>query len=205
MITVRRSDLRLHAELALSRIGAAGTVVLCLGAAALVSWIWAVPYTKQLANDSAIRLVQAKRMTQEANIAPPPAPRAVDQDRLKAFYEALGEQGYAEQQVKTLFAAAAKSGLTLNQAEYRYGFDKNGDFATYQAILPVKGSYRAIRTFCEQVLVSVPFASLDEINFKRESIGSPNLEARLRFTIYLGARAPKPVEVVEPLQEERRS
>ena len=34
-------------------------------------------------------------------------------------------------------------------------------------------------------LMAIPFASLDEINFRRDAIGSRTLEAKLRFTLYL--------------------
>ncbi|MGZ3158645.1 MAG: hypothetical protein ACXU7H_06145, partial [Burkholderiaceae bacterium] len=50
---------------------------------------------------------------------------------------------------------------------------------------PVKGQYQAIRKFCEQTLLAIPFASLDEINFKRDEITNSTLEAKLHFTLYL--------------------
>jgi hypothetical protein len=37
-------------------------------------------------------------------------------------------------------------------------------------------------------LRAIPFASLDDISFKRDAIGTANVEARLRLTLYL-ARA----------------
>jgi len=43
----------------------------------------------------------------------------------------------------------------------------------------------AVRRFCERVLLTIPFASLDEITFKREAVGNGSLDARLRFTLYL--------------------
>ena len=50
---------------------------------------------------------------------------------------------------------------------------------------PVKGADRQIRQFAEQVLLALPFASLDEISFKRDNIGSPLIESRITFTIFL--------------------
>jgi hypothetical protein len=113
-------------------------------------------------------------------VAAAPAP-----DNLEAFYAALGPRRYAEQQVRTLFALAAKNGLSLSQGEYKTGYDRNARLSTYQVNLPVKGSYGAIWRFALGALRAIPFASLDDISFRRETIGDPAVEARLRLTLYL--------------------
>ena len=106
-------------------------------------------------------------------------------DNLDAFYAALGPRRYAEQQVRTLFALAAKNGLSLSQGEYKTGYDRNARVTTYQVNLPVKGGYGAIWQFAMGALREIPFASLDEINFRRDGIQDPSVEARLRLTLYL--------------------
>ena len=122
---------------------------------------------------------------------PPPAPASAGpNENLALFYDTLGERRYAEQQVKTLFALAAKSGLVLSQGEYKGAFEQNGRFHTYQVNLPVKGSYGAIWQFGMQALRAIPFASLDEISFRRDTIGEPTVEARVRLTLYLADQAP---------------
>ena len=78
----------------------------------------------------------------------------------------------------------------MSRADYKFGADRNGRYRTYQIVLPVKGSYSAIRQFCEQTLLAIPFASLDEMNFKRDAIGSSTLEAKLHFTVYLADMQP---------------
>jgi hypothetical protein len=113
------------------------------------------------------------------------APPSMARQNLSDFYDALGEQRYAEQQVKTLFALAAKTGLSLDQGEYKLAFERNSQVYSYQIQLPVKGSYQAIWQFCRQTLSAIPFASLDEVSFKRDAIADATLEARLRFTVYL--------------------
>ncbi|WP_426111102.1 hypothetical protein [Massilia sp. PWRC2] len=104
---------------------------------------------------------------------------------LAQFQAVLGERRYVEQQVGTLFALAAKQGLVLSQGEYKAVVERNGGFATYQVNLPVKGSYGAIWQFAMAALAAMPFASLDDISFKRDSIGQPGVEARVRLTLYL--------------------
>jgi hypothetical protein len=115
----------------------------------------------------------------------PVSPAAPPPDNLDAFYAALGPRRYAEQQVRTLFTLAAKNGLSLSQGEYKTGYDRNARLSTYQVNLPVKGSYGAIWQFALGALRAIPFASLDDISFRREGIGDPVVEARLRLTLYL--------------------
>jgi hypothetical protein len=142
---------------------------------------------------------------------PPPKPLAVAapesvsrNENLALFYDGLGERRYAEQQVKTLFGLASKAGLVLSQGEYKGGSTSNGRFHTYQVNLPVKGSYGAIWQFGMLALRAIPFASLDEISFRRDSIGEPAVEARLRLTLYLADQPPGGPNEAAPHRPRRR-
>ena len=133
---------------------------------------------------------KASAAAQAAPVAPSgPAAQVVQPapaiDNLDAFYAALGPRRYAEQQVRTLFALAAKNGLSLSQGEYKTGYDRNARVTTYQVNLPVKGGYGAIWQFAMGALREIPFASLDDISFRRDGIQDPSVEARLRLTLYL--------------------
>jgi hypothetical protein len=121
--------------------------------------------------------------------APASAP-APDDSNLALFYRTLGDQRYAEQQVRTLFGLAEKTGLTLSRGTYRSMRDEQARLIRYQIDLPVKGSYASIWRFSLLALRAIPFASLDDISFKRETAGDPGVEAHLRFTLYLGGNAP---------------
>jgi hypothetical protein len=168
--------------------GAGLALLACLAALA-----WTVHAATQLDDQrDALKLAAARR----ANLPPAPAlatgpgapgaaPPVSQVDELDAFYAALGPRRYAEQQVKTLFALAAKNGLSLSQGEYKTGYDRNARVFTYQVNLPVKGSYGAIWQFALGALRAIPFASLDDIGFRRDTIGDPSVEARLRLTLYL--------------------
>ena len=164
---------------------AAGILVLVMAGA--LAWTLNAVWTMERAQ--AARDAQAKQKAQVAAApgpAPAPAPAPVQApDNLAAFYGALGARGSAEQQVKTLFGLAAKSGLVLRQGEYKPGYDRNAHVYTYQVNLPVKGSYAAIWQFAMAALRTIPFASLDEITFRRDAIGDATVEARLKLTLYL--------------------
>jgi hypothetical protein len=162
---------------------AAGILVVVM--AGSLAWtlnaVWAIERAQEA------RAAQAK---QKAQVVTAPEPAAVPApvqapDNLAAFYGALGARGSAEQQVKTLFGLATKSGLVLRQGEYKPGYDRNAKVYTYQVTLPVKGSYAAIWQFAMAALRTIPFASLDEITFHRDAIGDATVDARLKLTLYL--------------------
>lgn len=184
MNAAQLSSFGLRAHLAVRRFGWANAVACTFAVAACGAALWSVPHARQAVASRKSELDRTTLELAKATAAGVPAP-TVNEERLSAFYRTLGEAGYEEQQVKTLFAIAAKVNLSLDQAEYRSGVDKIGKFSTYQIALPVKGSYSAIRQFCEQVLLALPFASLDQIEFKREAIASNAVEAKLRLTLYL--------------------
>jgi hypothetical protein len=139
----------------------------------------------RVAAQAAQHAAAARGAAATAAVATPAAPLAPAIDKLDAFYAALGPRRYAEQQVKTLFTLAGKNGLSLSQGEYKTGYDRNARVTTYQVNLPVKGSYGAIWQFAMGALRAIPFASLDDISFRRDTIGDPAVEARLRLTLYL--------------------
>jgi Tfp pilus assembly protein PilO len=179
----------LQLRLALMRFGWSNGIAAFICAIGAASWLWGMPHLHAQIDARQNALSRARQSLQAADSPEAVVKRPKAEERLANFYENLGEKAYAEQQVKTLFASAEKSGLSLNQAEYKLAFDKNGGYYTYLINLPVKGSYGAIRQFCEQVLLAIPFASLDEISFKRDAISNRTLEAKLRFTLYLAAPA----------------
>jgi len=166
---------------ALGPVFCAACALIVLAGAAL---LWLAPQ----------RALQAERQQVAMRLAALPATAAAHAAPLSAnqnltlFYATLGEQRYAEQQVKTLFGLAAKAGLSLSQGEYKSAYDRNARLHTYQVTLPVKGSYRDVWKFALLTLRAIPFASLEEIAFKRDSIGEAQVEARLRLTLYLADR-----------------
>lgn len=173
----------LRLRLATRAIGPVAGIALLVAIAALAVLAWAIPARDRQAQRHGAALVRAA--------TPPAAPvvslEAATNQNLALFYASLGERRYAEQQLKTLFGIAAKTGLVLRQGEYKAAYDQNGKLNTYQVTLPVKGSYGAIWQFAMLALRAIPFASLDDIGFKRDDIGAAGADARVRFTLYLAA------------------
>jgi hypothetical protein len=166
---------------------ALAAIVVALAMAGAEAWTARAVWLMQ--RDQEARAAQARQVAKADAAAPAPegaAPvPAPAPDNLAAFYGALGERHGAEQQVRTLFDLASRSGLVLRQGEYKPGYDRNAHVYTYQVNLPVKGTYASIWQFAMAALRAIPFASLDDISFRREAIGDATVEARLRLTLYL--------------------
>lgn len=174
-------QLTLSARLRLMRFGIAACAasLLCLSAAAL--WLWLLP--QELAATAALK-VPSQLVFPASGIAPVTAV-----DHLAGFYAALGEQDHVGEQVRTLFALAARAGLQLRQGEYKAAYDPVGRIGSYQIVLPLKGTYQAIWQFSLSALRAIPFASLDEIIFKRDLIADAEPEARVRLTLYVSQKS----------------
>ena len=173
----------LRLRLALRRVNPVLAAILACLLAGSVLAAWLLGARDRLALDYEAARAQARA---PAPVAPPAPPPSSDQN-LSAFYAALGERRGVERQLKELFALAAKHGLSLQQGEYRSSYERGARLYTYQVNLPVKGNYTAIWQFAFDTLRALPHVSLDDVSFRRDSIGDPNVEARLRLTFYLAA------------------
>lgn len=180
--------MRVH--LALMRFGLIQTLAGVLCITGLAAWLWGIPYLHEQQSIQRLNWLRTQQGNQADAASLPIERHTTAEENFYHFMGVLGDPLGTEKQIKTLFALAQITGLTLSQAEYKLADDKNGHYRTYQIVLPVKGSYSAIIRFCEKALLAIPFASLDEMSFKRETIGSDMLEARLRFMLYLSESSP---------------
>lgn len=173
----------LRARVAAMRAGPVLCAAALLAVAGMAAVAWLAPQVAalqdKLAYERAHPAASAPRTLAVA--APPPTA----DENLAAFYAALGEKRHAEQYVKVLFGLAGKAGLSLAQGEYKFSYDKASRVTAYQVVLPVKGSYQAIWQFALEALRALPFAALDDVGFRRDSIAETEVEARVRLTFYV--------------------
>lgn len=181
----RLGMLSLQIRLALMRFGLSKSTACILCIVGLMAWLWGIPIL-HMKQKNLLREQHAQQATGGTTRTDMQSQAEVN---FNHFTSVLGDSHDTEQQIKTIFSFSRKAGLTLSQAEYKLAEDRHGLYRSYQILLPVKGSYGAIRQFCEKTLLAIPFASLDEMSFKRETITNNALEAHLRFTLYLSPRA----------------
>ncbi|MFO1318356.1 MAG: hypothetical protein U1F52_01960 [Burkholderiales bacterium] len=108
------------------------------------------------------------------------------QAQLETFYAFFPPAETLPDWVGQVHNAAARSGLALEKGEYQLQRPPGSRLARYQIQLPVKGTYPQLRGFIATVLQKVPAAAIEDVAVKRETIGAPVLEARVRISLYLG-------------------
>lgn len=195
----------LQARISFFRVGVMRAVIALLLALGVAIWLWfalhALDQGQQehaLALTGALALKEAQQALRVAPVEDASTPEFTAEQNLQKFYDALGERAEVELYLKDLFAIAAQMEISLDQGEYLWQNDKNSGTYRYQILLPVKGAYRDIRRFCEKTLRDLPFVSLDELSFKRESVGDDEIDVNLRFTFFLkdAQHMPQPAGVL---------
>jgi Tfp pilus assembly protein PilO len=178
---------RLRLEIALARDGAAvAGVVLLLVAAVAGSWLL---FRQQAAeSELAARIDAAQQRVRDRPAQP--APPSTDQERLALFEQTLGARGELDAHLRKLFESARRNGLRLELGEYRLSAVAHGQFQRYEVVLPIEGRFGAIQSFSQQVLLALPFAALEDVTVRRESVNETRVEATLRFALYLQGAAP---------------
>ncbi len=186
-------SLRLH--IALTRLGwlRGGSVLLLV--IGLLAWLVAIPWGQQHLATRQVAIEAASEAAQRHATSVAQGQTADDADashataRLAQFRAALGEAREIEAHLKSLYAIARQSGLVVDQAEYHFAADAQGQYQyqTCQLSLPLRGSYANLRHFAEQALRTMPFLALDEFSLRREDIHDTQAQARLRFTLFLTA------------------
>jgi Tfp pilus assembly protein PilO len=106
-------------------------------------------------------------------------------EQLAAFYRAFPDEHSSPDWIGTIAATAQSCGLSLDQGEYKPSRETVGKLTRLQMTLPVKGEYRQIRQFLARTGVKVPIASLEQIQFERQKVGDPLVDAKIRLVLYL--------------------
>ena len=111
--------------------------------------------------------------------------RSLD-EQLAAFYQVFPSEHEATDWIGQIAAIAQRDGLDLQQAEYKVERDKTGRLIRFQMSLPLKGEYRAIRSFLSDLRAEIPIVSLEQVQFERQKVGDPLVDAKVRLVIFLG-------------------
>jgi len=167
----------------LEGIGWPGVAGLALFALSIA--VAATAISVRLAEFNAVRAESEGRQERAAGDAQSRAQPSRDEQLLK-FYGHFPALSTLPDWLERVYGAAEKNGVALETGEYRLVQEKNWKLTRYQLTLPVKGSYQQIRGFIAQVLTEVPASAIEEIGFRRDTVGSDRIDARLRLTLYLG-------------------
>jgi len=84
-----------------------------------------------------------------------------------------------------IIAQADSAGLALERGSYGVDVVQSGAIARARIVFPVHGSYPNIRSFVDSTLREVPGAAVDGLRLERKEIGASEVDAEVRFTVYL--------------------
>lgn len=185
------SRLRARLEIALWRHGWAWLLAACAGAGAL-----ALHAAVLLPGRAALQAAQqALAHEQQLALRPPPPPAAAPTgaQRLAAVQALLRQSPEAGELVRAMDKLAQAGQITLAQADYQYQVNSTTQAMQVQITQPVKAGYPQLRGYIEAVLRALPNATLDQIAAKRDNVGQAQLQARLKWSLWLqDARAVPP-------------
>jgi Tfp pilus assembly protein PilO len=106
-------------------------------------------------------------------------------EQLAEFYRIFPEERTAPKWLGKLAILAMKNGLALNEGEYKVMRDDRVRLMRFQMVLPVKGEYRKIRRFLAALPAEIPVIALENVQFSRQNVGDPGVEAQITLTLYL--------------------
>lgn len=139
-----------------------------------------LPLQEKLASTSSVIALQERK-----NYAEPGAHQRTPEELLDEFYRMFPADRNMAEYLEKIFSLAQTRGIRLDQGQYRVIPGKAGNLVSLQMTLPVKGKYPQIRQFLADLMVDIPFLSLQQVQFKRQKVGNPMVEANIRLELYL--------------------
>ena len=105
--------------------------------------------------------------------------------RLGRFLDRLPKRSELPGIAGQIFKLAATAGVTLDQGRYELTPMHSGKLARYRMSFPIKGQYPNIRQFIDATLSTIPSAAVDGMRIERKTTGDANVDADLRFSIFV--------------------
>ena len=169
---------------ALGRWGRPGALGLAIALATGAFHAWATwpaaQHLRALQDRVGALEARATRAPDPASTVPTPA------EQLAAFYRAFPAEESSPDWIGRIADTAKRCGLRLDQGEYRQASAGGGRLTRVEITLPVRGDYRQIRRFLAATGEDVPTAALEAVQFARQKVGDAEVDARIRFVLYLG-------------------
>jgi hypothetical protein len=173
---------RVCAEIALWRHGWAWPLAFTLLAGAIAIWLfWLEPARRE--RDRA----RAELAQEHAVVAGAISPKAAAPDarqKLEALQDMLRRSPDSAQLVRKMAVLAQAELIALAQSDYQQQAITTG-VSRVQVTQPVRASYPQLRRYIESVLRDVPNASLDQVVAHRENVGLGQVEARLKWSLWI--------------------
>ena len=106
-------------------------------------------------------------------------------EQLAEFYRIFPNEKKLLPWLEKVFAVAQSQGISLDQGEYRVTRDRVGRLVRFQMTLPIRSSYPQIRNFLNSLRAEIPIASMEHLQFERQKVNDPEVEAKIRLALYV--------------------
>jgi hypothetical protein len=83
---------------------------------------------------------------------------------------------------------ARAAGVELARGQYTYVAPAAGGFGRYELDFPLKAQYPRVRDFIDRTLAHIPAAGLDKLSIERKVVGDTQVNAEVRFVIFIRDR-----------------
>lgn len=187
-----QGDVRLPAALKPKRLaqqwrrsfGTPGLLAVCALALCAFAYVFAIVPTMEKLEEARIsaaflheRNMRAAKDVRQAVATPA--------DQLAEFYRKFPAERRLTDALERLVTAAEEHGIALNEGEYRITQDKAGRLMRFHMTFPVKGEYPAIRKLLTGMPAVLPFVAVENVEFERQKVGDPTVQARVRLVLYV--------------------
>lgn len=179
---------RARAEIAMWRHGWAWAVGAVLALTATGAWLLLLQPLQQARDAALLDLAQTHR-ARAAQISSGPSVALDDRASLLALQTLLQQGPEAGQIVRRMITLARAEQITLAQADYQQQANAGIGVTRVQITQPVHATYPQLRRYIEAVLAATPNASLDQVVAKRDNVGQTQVEARLKWSLWIAPPA----------------
>lgn len=118
-----------------------------------------------------------------------PAAGSSEQENLRVLQAALKVKAAPDEMVRKMVTLAEAEHIGLSQSDYQQQFHDATQVMQVRVTQPMRATYPQLRRYVESVLREIPNASLDQIAARRDNVGQAQLEARLRWSLWIAPAA----------------
>lgn len=115
------------------------------------------------------------------------------QQTLQDFYRIFPRTSAIPETLAQLNRLAAEQHIVLNSGDYKLtkitprNVPQQVALTHYEMVIPVKGSYLQVRQFISAILATVPSVAIADIQLRRDSTVSPEIDGKLVLVLFVKA------------------
>ena len=166
------------------RVSGRDGMAIAAAAVAVLALVADLAIVRPLDEEIAAKRMAVARLTPRTQ-AEAQAASASPRAQLAQFHAGLPPGSEAQEVVRKLHLGARAAGLRLDRGEYRPLEPVANGLLRYQIVLPVSGSYAAVRRFIGSAMQAMPNLALEGITLRRGEGPAAPVQAELRIIAFL--------------------